>query len=102
MRQLKTPVGFVVEDRDNGFYLLGELGDLSRAMKFITRREGLGFTERLDPTDSGDNVWTVEIGYDRDKPSPGQGAEWGTGPTREIAWRYALGAHFGSTEDPEV
>lgn len=97
MRLLQTPVGFVVEDKSEGLYLAGDQRELSRAMKFVVRRERLGYSETHE-----DGIWTVEIGYGRDKPSPGDGAEWGKGSTREIAWRYALGAHFGSYDDPEV
>jgi hypothetical protein len=48
----------------------------------------------------GDLV-TVYLSH-RGQAGPDNYDEWGTASGHEGAWRYALGAYFGSYEDPVV
>lgn len=93
MRTLRTFNGFRVEDRPEGLYLLGDFED---ARNLVTFQEGLWNNQSFN--ENGHVL--VEIGYSAD-PEDGV-AEWGTGDTEAEAWRFALGAHFGSHDDPEA
>lgn len=90
-RTLKTPNGMLVEDTDKGLFLVGEYKHLIDRV--------IGDHAVLIHREDNDN-FTVQIGYS-DKPDDGW-AEWGSAPTLEDAWRYALGAHYGGYDDPEV
>ena len=89
-RRLVSPSGYIVEDRPEGLYLLGDYAEaMGMALAYVA--------VRVEETADG---WTVELGYSHD-PSDGW-ADWGTGADLATAWRYALGSHFGSTEDAEL
>jgi hypothetical protein len=93
MRKLQTPSGYIVEDRpDNGLYLLGDLDEPKRKAEEWAACQVYKM----------DGLITVEIGYDQTPFVRGDGAEWGSADNAEDAWRYALGAHFGSVDDPEI
>lgn len=90
-RRLLTPRGYIVEDRPDGLYLLG---DYMEAMGEARAHVAVSVTPLADS-----QGFSINLGYSND-PADGW-AEWGTGPDLETAWRYALGSHFGSSEDPE-
>lgn len=98
-----SPIGKLIEQREGGLYLAqGE--SLAEALLFV-KREGLEVRETVRPIEITEphqgqmvNV-LVEIGYSDSIERDGV-AEWGQGKTVEEAMRYALGAHFGSWEDP--
>lgn len=92
-RVLVTPLGYRVEDRPEGLYLLG---DLDAARQFVIDTEGLAYLVEGDYMASR---YLVEIGYGAEEFDKGHGAEMGHGPDRDTAWRYALGAHLGSHDD---
>lgn len=93
----KSPIGHIIEERPEGLYFMGNL----EAAKADVR-SNVATSVSTFYTDDDTFRWTVEIGYGPAKLLDSGAAEWGVGSTEEDAWRFALGAHYGSYEDPIV
>lgn len=91
----RTPYGYTTVEYDGELYLEGDaLGALETALNNANVR----FTVK----DSGPGRYLVEFDHGEDPPFDLGVAEWGADSTVEGALRYALGAHFGSWEDPII
>ena len=93
----------LMQDMETGDWYF--TGDLPAAMRFI--REDCAVTVTTQSTDADTptkgTVYRVAIAYDSLEGDRGAdwmfaAAEWGVGPTQEIAMRFALGAAFGPVD----
>lgn len=69
-------------------------GDLEAAKAFV--QQGHGTTEGAN---SDGSLVEVLIGYDLGPVVWEDTAEYGRANTADMAWRFALGAHFGPLDD---
>jgi hypothetical protein len=92
----RSPLGYLIEEKPNGDLYLHETHDLMSARKEAQKEV---FTTTYGRRD---NTVTVFLSHRGGPAGPDNYDEWGSGPDHNTAWRYALGALFGSHEDPVV
>ena len=88
-KQLQTPSGYIVEDRPEGLFLIGDTDKAAELVndEIVTQVLPTGLV-RVEIGNYYDGAWYVN--------------EYGQGHSLEEAMRYALGHALGSYEDPEV
>lgn len=89
----QSAAGYLIAERNGDLYLDGS-EDVTEARKECQK-------ERATRVYNDGDMVRVEIGNEGIYEG-GFGDEWGTGPDRETAWRFALGAYYGSFNDPIV
>lgn len=94
MTTRRSPLGYLIEDRPEGLFL-HKAHDLWEARMQVQKETSTYIEGR-------ENGVRVFLSRDADQAGPDHHDEWGAGPDYDTAWRYALGAYFGSHEDPEV
>lgn len=90
----RSPLGYLIEEGPTGDLFLHEAHELWAAVE-QARKE---CSYMADATCDRVTVYLSR----RDAAGPENHDEWGSGPDFETAMRYALGAYFGSFEDPIV
>lgn len=90
---LITPYGYAVEVRKKGLCLLCSGSCIQHHVKRLRERVDVRETKR-----SSDGLWEVEIAYGKGI----EAAEYGVHAEKAIAYRYALGAHYGGYEDAKL
>ena len=92
----RTPYGYTTVEYDGELYLEG---DALSALETALNNANVRFAVK----DSGPGRYLVEFDYGEDPPFDlVESAPHSATPTVEGALRYALGAHFGSWEDPVI
>lgn len=94
----RAAMGYLVEDRPEGLYLIGDNITLARAEWDARLNAHMRTVEDA-------NGFLVELDHGEIPPFGDDGqsvAEWGRADNLEDAKRYAFGAHFGSYDDPIV
>lgn len=105
MIERRTPSGYTVIESPKGgdLYFNSRPFGLSEVIQEVRRDVATRVSSYFVKED--DLIrFKVEIAYGPTFTEFGSDdvAEWGVGMTEEEAWRFALGAHFGSYEDPVI